>query len=114
MEKIFLSPINVRSFFVNSINNEIENAKAGKPAGIWAKMNSLVDPEIIKLLYQASNAGVKINLSVRGVCCLRPGVKNLSENIIVKSIIGRFLEHSRNYCFANSYPMPARENRVYI
>ena len=114
LEKIFLSPINVRSFFVNSINNEIENAKAGKPAGIWAKMNSLVDPEIIKLLYQASNAGVKINLSVRGVCCLRPGVKNLSENIIVKSIIGRFLEHSRIYCFANGYPMPARENRVYI
>ncbi|MDA1198205.1 MAG: RNA degradosome polyphosphate kinase [Proteobacteria bacterium] len=114
LEKIFLSPINSRKFFIDSINNEIQNVKSGKPAEIWAKMNSLVDPEIINHLYEASNAGIKINLSVRGVCCLRPGVKNLSENIMVKSIIGRFLEHSRIYCFANGYAMPSRENRIYL
>ena len=114
LEKVFLSPINSRKFFIDSINNEIQNVKSGKPAEIWAKMNSLVDPEIINHLYEASNAGIKINLSVRGVCCLRPGVKNLSENIMVKSIIGRFLEHSRIYCFANGYAMPSRENRIYL
>ena len=114
LNKIYLSPINSRKFFEDSIDQEIKNASQGKPAEIWAKMNSLVDPDIIKRFYTASNAGVKIKLSVRGVCCLRPGVKGLSENIVVKSLIGRFLEHSRIYCFANGHAMPSRENQVYI
>ena len=87
LNKIYLSPINSRKFFEDKIDQEIKNASQGKPAEIWAKMNSLVDPDIIKRFYTASNAGVKINLSVRGVCCLRPGVKGLSENIVVKSLI---------------------------
>ena len=114
LNKIFMSPLNSRNFFEEKIENEIVNASKGKPAEIWAKMNSLVDPGIIKKFYEASNAGVKINLSVRGVCCLRPGVKGQSENIKVKSLIGRFLEHSRIYCFANGSSMPSRENQVYI
>ena len=114
LNKIFMSPLNSRNFFEEKIENEIVNASKGKPAEIWAKMNSLVDPGIIKKFYEASNAGVKINLSVRGVCCLRPGIKAQSENIKVKSLIGRFLEHSRIYCFANGSSMPSRENQVYI
>ena len=114
LNKIFMSPLNSRNFFEEKIENEIVNASKGKPAEIWAKMNSLVDPGIIKKFYEASNAGVKINLSVRGVCCLRPGIKGQSENIKVKSLIGRFLEHSRIYCFANGSSMPSRENQVYI
>ena len=114
LNKIFMSPLNSRNFFEEKIENEIVNASKGKPAEIWAKMNSLVDPGIIKKFYEASNAGVKINLSVRGVCCLRPGIKGQSENIKVKSLIGRFLEHSRIYCFANGSSMPSRENQLYI
>ena len=96
------------------INQEIENAKTGKHAEIWAKMNSLVDPKIIDHFYEASKYGVKIHLFVRGICCLRPQVKKLSENIFVKSIVGRFLEHSRIYCFANGEEMPSRKNKVFI
>ena len=114
LNKIILSPINSRLFLEKQIDNEISNSLKGKDAEIWAKMNSLVDPQIIKKFYEASCKGVKIKLSVRGVCCLRPGVKGLSENIEVKSIIGRFLEHSRIYCFANGSPMPSRQNLVYI
>ena len=114
LNKISISPINLRNTLNSNIDREISNAKKGKKAEIWAKMNSLVDPLIIDKLYEASNVGVRIFLSVRGVCCLRPGIKNKSENIIVKSIIGRFLEHSRIYCFSNGNKMPSRDAKVFI
>ena len=114
LNKISISPINLRITLNKCIDIEISNAKKGKKAEIWAKMNSLVDPIIIDKFYEASNAGVKIYLFVRGVCCLRPGVKDKSENIVVKSMIGRFLEHSRIYCFANGKEMPNRNAKVFI
>ena len=114
LNKLSISPINLRITLNKCIDIEISNAKKGKKAEIWAKMNSLVDPIIIDKFYEASNAGVKIYLFVRGVCCLRPGVKDKSENIVVKSMIGRFLEHSRIYCFANGKEMPNRNAKVFI
>jgi polyphosphate kinase len=102
-EQFLLAPINMRARFVALIDREIEHAIAKRPARIMAKMNSLEDPPIIEKLYQASQAGVKIDLIVRGFCCLRPGVPGLSENITVRSVIGRFLEHSRLYTFANGH-----------
>jgi len=114
MEKLFFSPLTMREKLDELTDIEIENAQAGKPSGIWMKMNSLVDPEIIEKLYEASNAGVPVDLVIRGICCLRPGVPGMSENIRVKSIVGRFLEHSRIYIFAHGQKLPSPVAKVFI
>jgi len=114
LELLTLSPHGLRQKLCDLIEHEMDNVREGRPGAIWAKMNSLADPEIIEKLYEASGAGVQIELIIRGICCLRPGVPGLSDNIRVKSVVGRFLEHSRIWVFGNGGDLPNDKAHIYI
>lgn len=114
LENLYLSPTGMKKKLIKLIDKEASYAAEGKPAEIWAKMNAVVEVDVIDALYRASQAGVKISLVVRGICAVRPGIKGLSENIRVKSIVGRFLEHSRIVCFGNGHGLPSKKAKVYM
>ena len=114
MSKVAIAPLALRETLVGLIRAEMDHARAGRPARIWAKLNAIVDPELIDLLYEASGVGVEVELVIRGICCLRPGIPGLSENIRVRSIIGRILEHARIVCFGDGHGLPSDNAKVFI